>query len=446
MKRELLTEATGTLQATPVEGKPGRFLIQLISPGWGSSGYYSADVLEAAAAAKVFPAGLHMYLDHPTATEQYDRPERSVRDLAAVLADDATWNGQAIVGEATVFGPYREVLEQMKDTIGVSIRAGADVGPGEAEGRMGTIVNELVEGVSADFVTHAGRGGKIVQVLESARAQIAENMTRDTALAQLAESRNVGQWIESRLHLALTQIADDMYGDGRLSREERIALSSAVGDALDAFTADLEKDAPQLYQRDLWDDPSVMAQQVDEATRSVPVTRPGSTTQESTTQEEPIMGHIQVDEAEHRRLTEAAGRVQTLESERDAAVQRAETAESERDQAIEKVAKGERAKVVAKILGESATAAGVQLDQYQRSGIAGHAVLADDGTVNESETRKAFDTHVATLAEANGKGRPRGMGGKVHSTTQESNVDDIDAELDALAESAFGPLSVIKEA
>ena len=180
-----LTEARPVVEATPVANKPGRFLVQLINPGWGSSGYYSSDVLEAAGKAKVFPAGTHMYLDHPTESEEYERPERSVRDLAAVLTEDAYWDGNGLVAETAVFAGWKEALAEMANAIGVSIRASAKVTEGgKAEGRTGRIVNELIAGTSVDFVTHAGRGGKVLEVLESARpvgpAGIAEATMRET--------------------------------------------------------------------------------------------------------------------------------------------------------------------------------------------------------------------------------------------------------------------------
>ena len=417
MPRQVLTEATTQATATPVPGAPGRFMVQLISPGWGSSGYYGVDVLEAAGKAKVFPAGLHMYLDHPTATETYDRPERSVRDLAAVLNEDATWNGEALVGEATVFGSYREVLEQMSDSIGVSIRAAAEVAPGEAEGRHGLIIGELIEGVSADFVTHAGRGGKILQVLESAR--------------QVAEARNIGQWIESRIHRDFTVTADDMAGDGRLTREERITLSGAIGDALAAFVTRLEGDAPQLYTRDLWDDPQDTIAAAIEAAKNVPDLPAGqSTTQES---EEDTMPNIQVDEAQHAALVERAGRVETLESERDTAIR-------ERDEAREANAVRDRADVVQRVLGDAVEAAGIELNPFERDGITSRAVVTD-GTVDEAATRTAFDTALATLAEANGRGRPRGLGGPIRTGEEGDSVSE--ADFDALDDAIFG---TIKEA
>lgn len=259
MPRSILTESRpeGRVVATEASESAGgrRQRIELITAGWGSSGYYGADVLEAAANAGVFPAGMHMYMDHRRGdgSRLDERGNRSVRDLAAVLSEAAVWdptageNGAgAIVGESTVFAPYTDLLgnSEFTDAIGVSVVAVAEVETGTAEGRRGTIIKQLVEGRSCDFVTRAGRGGRIVQILESA------------GQAEVTEARNVGQWIESRIHRDFTVTADDMAGDGRLTREERISLSGAIGDALNAFVTRLEADQPQLYSRDLWDDPA----------------------------------------------------------------------------------------------------------------------------------------------------------------------------------------------
>lgn len=243
--------------ATPAAG-PGRLLIQVITPGWGSSGHYAPDVLEAAARDRVWPAGTHMYIDHPSESETYDRPERTVKDLAAVLTEDARWDATAnggagaLVAEARVFSQWRQPLADMAEAIGVSIRASAEGETGEAEGRRGRIITRLLVGESVDFVTHAGRGGKVLQVLEGARTPV-------------LEARNVGQWVESRIHRDFTATTDEMFGDGRLTREERITLSAAIGDALAAFVDRVETDAPQLYTRDVWDQPPGAAKAATEA-------------------------------------------------------------------------------------------------------------------------------------------------------------------------------------
>ena len=77
--------------------KSGRLLVEIISPGWGSSGHYSAKVLENAVAEGVWPAGTHVYLDHPTESETYSRPARTVKDLVAKLTEDAHLDEQGRV-------------------------------------------------------------------------------------------------------------------------------------------------------------------------------------------------------------------------------------------------------------------------------------------------------------------------------------------------------------
>src|SRR5690606_37479107 len=231
---------------TIVESSPGgRFLIRLIRAGWSLNDvYYPAEVL-ARDGATAWPKGTQCLIDHPTDDEDKARPAGSIKNLAAVLTEDAGWDEarQALVAEVRVFSLWREVLADMAEHIGMSIRAWVYADEGEVEGRKGLIVSSIPYGRSVDFVTVPAAGGAILSVLESAGAR------------PLTEARNVGAWLESRLHLTLTQIGDDMYGNGRLAREERKVLSAAIGDGLAAYTARIEADAPQLYRRDIWDEP-----------------------------------------------------------------------------------------------------------------------------------------------------------------------------------------------
>lgn len=246
--------APGTvLRSQPIEidealRSDGTVPIKIISPGWGTTGYYPADVLERDAA--VFAKGTHMYLDHPSMSEAIDRPERSVRDLAAVLATPGRWvpdhpKGPGIYAEAEVLDTFRPVIDQLGPHIGVSIRAAGTGKQGTVEGRSGTVVEALTKAHSVDFVTKAGRGGQVLSLLESAGIDL-----------EVEEAADLASWFESRIHLDFTTRADDMFGDGYLTREERIALSNGIGNALDAFRSAVEANAPQLYQRGRWDDPA----------------------------------------------------------------------------------------------------------------------------------------------------------------------------------------------
>lgn len=165
--RVQLQESTAV---APTVQNAGRLRVTLVTPGWGSSGHYSAPVLEAAGRDKIWPSGTQCFADHPTQRDLNDRPERSVRDLAAVLTSDARWDGVGLVAEAQLLPGWLDTLgkPEMSAAIGMSIRASAEVEVGEAEGRRGRIVTKIVEGQSVDFVTRAGRGGSY-QVIESER-------------------------------------------------------------------------------------------------------------------------------------------------------------------------------------------------------------------------------------------------------------------------------------
>lgn len=152
----------------------GTMLIKIASPGKGSSGRYSRAVLESDIP-KVFPAGTHMYADHPTASEEVERPERSVKDLAAVTIDTPVWmeesdapEGEGMYVNTKPFASYATDLDDKALAIGVSINAAGTATIG-SDGIPD--ITSLTEGYSIDFVTKAGRGGQIVSLKESARAK-----------------------------------------------------------------------------------------------------------------------------------------------------------------------------------------------------------------------------------------------------------------------------------
>lgn len=241
---ELVEATAGGMQPAGDHAGRRRYRARLIEGDrWGSSGYYPREVLERDGPG-VWPAGTPMFLDHPSASEAADRPERSVRDLAGRIVSTPRYDSDGLYAEVEIYPHQQPVVDALADDVGLSIRAQGTAEQGEAAGRTGPIVTKLVHGHSVDFVTVPGAGGRLVEVLESLRA---------TPL-DVAEAGSIGAWVESRLHLALTSIADDMYGCGQLTRDERIALSKAVGDGLDQFSTALNAAAPQLYQRTQYGD------------------------------------------------------------------------------------------------------------------------------------------------------------------------------------------------
>lgn len=153
--------------------RDGTIPLKIIAPGWGSSGYYAPEVLERDGPA-VFAPGLKMFWNHPTVAEEADRPEGDLRHLAAELIGGARWEANGVAGpglyaDAKVFSPFVDAVNELAPHIGVSIRAAGRAVQGEAEGRKGPIIQQIVAAKSVDFVTEPGAGGRIVEMFEAAR-------------------------------------------------------------------------------------------------------------------------------------------------------------------------------------------------------------------------------------------------------------------------------------
>lgn len=153
--------------------RDGTIPVKLIQPGWGASGFYPAEVLERDGPV-VFPAGTKMFWNHPTLQEEAERPEGDLRNLAAELVSGARWEANGVAGpglyaDAKVFGAYQEAVNELAPHIGVSIRGAGRAVAGEADGRTGRIVQQLVNAQSVDFVTVPGAGGQIISMFEAAR-------------------------------------------------------------------------------------------------------------------------------------------------------------------------------------------------------------------------------------------------------------------------------------
>lgn len=237
--------------------------LKLISPGWGTSGYYSADVLKRDGP-KAFKAGTHMYVDHPTVTEESERPERSIKDLAATLSTDAVYDangadGPGLYAEAKVRSDFAPVLSEIADDIGVSIRALGKAPKGEAEGRKGPIVESIQVGRSVDFVTLPGRGGRVLELVEAARGrQQANPREGKQSMPELEEVQRALQ--ESQAALATERSEREKLSTRLLLREARDFVATRI-----AAVKDLPTISAERLERALIQNPPVKDGALDEA-------------------------------------------------------------------------------------------------------------------------------------------------------------------------------------
>lgn len=158
----------------------GKYRIRIIVPGQGSSGIYTAENL--AESAPLFKAGTEMFIDHPTETEEWERPERSIRDYAGVFLEDATVGEDgALYTVCKVFSGVNELIKDKWEHIGVSINAWC-ADPISEDG----IVPPIAGVRSVDFVTTPGAGGAIIDLLESNRN---DNYVKEAGMDKDIESK-----------------------------------------------------------------------------------------------------------------------------------------------------------------------------------------------------------------------------------------------------------------
>jgi hypothetical protein len=399
---------TAVLPAIDAEAaKSGRLLIEIISPGWGSSGHYSAKVLENAVAEKVWAKGTHVYLDHPTESETYSRPARTVKDLVAKLTEDAHLDEQGrVVAQIQVFKPYRPLLTDpdFAEAVGMSIRAAAEARMGEAEGRKGQIVTRLIPDRlnSVDVVTHAGRGGRILSVLESLRTPTDSDATEAAVSDQraaLADALNAAYGGE-KSYVGIRDFDpeagrvwfwyENPTGSGTYQVDYEADESGSV-----TLTGDpIEVRATTVYV-------PIATQPTEAASTNVPA--PAGQHHPPTESKEDTMPEIEAGRL--AQLEEAAGRVPTLTDERDQAVSRAEAAEAAlRNHRNVDAARGILAEAIA------ASTTPVTFSALEQRGILAALPTTDAGDLDAAAFRSAAEAEVAAKAKAGGAGRVTGFG------------------------------------
>jgi len=109
-KIELVSENLG---AAPVK-KGGRWLVTIATPGQGSSGYYSEEVLREFGPV-AFPAGTKSFFNHDD--------KRDVRDMVGTFKEGAFWNDEegVLQGYLTPYPRFNQVLDEAATDIEASV-------------------------------------------------------------------------------------------------------------------------------------------------------------------------------------------------------------------------------------------------------------------------------------------------------------------------------------
>ena len=162
--RALVAEYTSLTEA---KIKKGIATIIILKHGFNAdkSHYYPKELL--AREYQIFE-GLKMYADHPTPSEERERPERSVRDWVGTLSNVRLDESGNIIGDAIIVKLWLQdtlaALEanNLLKEMGVSINAIGKAVNTLIEGVQTALVDHFIVARSVDFVTEAGAGGGVL--------------------------------------------------------------------------------------------------------------------------------------------------------------------------------------------------------------------------------------------------------------------------------------------
>lgn len=157
---KLLHESSNTLVES---ADKSTYKVLLITPGRGSSGIYSEDMLKTYGP-EAFPAGSHSYIDHLSEGET-----RSTMKMIGVYEKDAYWDDElgGLVSDLKPFSHFKQFVAEVAPHAGFSISAQGNGEMVEEDGERVFRVDELLPHVtnSIDLVSYAGRGGRLVENL-----------------------------------------------------------------------------------------------------------------------------------------------------------------------------------------------------------------------------------------------------------------------------------------
>jgi hypothetical protein len=228
---EMLTEvATAPVKA----GK--RWRVKIATPGQGSSGYYSADVLREYGPVAI-PAGTKAFLGHAKPQD------RSLRDLVGTYPDGAFW----VEEENALFADlqpatkkWADVLDELGPLAGASISVS---GSKDAQGNVLTM--EYHRANSVDLVPEPGLEGsglqeQIESLIESARFDSEKpGVTSASTEKEIMDNKEILEGFAALKTLVETLIAK-IDGKTQVEAQAKVdaeALDAAVTEALTAFDA-----------------------------------------------------------------------------------------------------------------------------------------------------------------------------------------------------------------
>lgn len=165
----------------------GTYPVTLLTPGLGTSAYYSESVIKRDAP-KAFPKGTHVYLTHERLASGEPSPEK----LLGTLIEDTVIRESdgAAINRFKPISTRAEFVEAVYKHVGLSISAGGSATIGTMDGRQVKMAESIDYHISnsVDMVSYPGRAGS--GFVESAFAEYVENVQTEPSAPGEQENGN----------------------------------------------------------------------------------------------------------------------------------------------------------------------------------------------------------------------------------------------------------------
>ena len=214
---------------TPRKGKA-----LLISEGVGSSGTYSAELLQRDGAS-AFPAGTHIFANHLGNEEAWERNgSRDIRDIIGVTTEAASWDetDRGLTSGIEIFPHARDFVESVWEHVGLSVEASGVV---SEDGVVEALVYSPLNAVA--LVPVAGRGGKVQGLFESFRESYGsitndESTKKEEPGMTPEEITSVAEALAEALKPSLTAIHEALTPAEPIVKDEEGEDASVIAEAL----------------------------------------------------------------------------------------------------------------------------------------------------------------------------------------------------------------------
>ena len=215
------------------KGRGSRIL--LISEGQGSSGHYSAEMLQRDGHV-AFPSGTKIYYNHLGEQESWERNgSRDVRDLIGVTTSEVEWSDieRGLEADAEWLPHAKNFVESVWEHVGLSVEASGFV---SEDGTVESLAYSPLNAVA--LVPVAGRGGKVQGLFEGFRESYG-SITNDESVTDRKDSgmtpeeiTSVAEALAEALKPSLTAIHEALTPAEPIVKEEDGEDASVIAEAL----------------------------------------------------------------------------------------------------------------------------------------------------------------------------------------------------------------------